>query len=238
MLSDRRLYFKEGIHFEDMEWTPRVLLQARRVTSVSLMVYDYYVRVGSENSIKVNVRVIAATNHNLEKESLENRFRPDLFYRLNALHIEVPPLRERVNDIEPLINHFIGIFNKKYSRNVACLTKEAIQLLLQYRWPGNVRELRNLIERLFAENQTEVIGLRSLSDWFQERQIAAQYARDKEYHDVIITPNTQPILLGHNSQNNDGCNSVSGIIMPSRGKNISKKALESFCKDFTTVARR
>ena len=182
-------------------------------------------RVGSENSIKVNVRVIAATNHNLEKESLENRFRPDLFYRLNALHIEVPPLRERVNDIEPLINHFIGIFNKKYSRNVACLTKEAIQLLLQYRWPGNVRELRNLIERLFAENQTEVIGLRSLSDWFQERQIAAQYARDKEYHDVIITPNTQPILLGHNSQNNDGCNSVSGIIMPSRGKNISKKAM-------------
>ena len=175
-------------------------------------------RVGSENPIKVDVRVIAATNHNLEKESLSGTFRSDLFYRLSALHIQVPPLRERVEDIEPLINHFIGLLNIKYGRNVACLTKEAIHLLSQYRWPGNVRELRNLIERLFAENQTDVIGLRSLTDWFQERQIAAQYAMDQEYREVIVPPNRQAILLGNNNQNN-------GILMPSKGKNITKKKL-------------
>ncbi len=180
-------------------------------------------RVGAENPIKVDVRVIAATNHNLEKESLSGNFRSDLFYRLSALHVHVPPLRERIEDIEPLIQHFIGLLNKKYGRNVACLTKEAIHLLSQYRWPGNVRELRNLIERLFAENQTDVIGLRSLTDWFQERQIAAQYAMDQEYHDVIIPPNRQPILLGHNSQASNNGNGV--IAMPSKGKNITEKKL-------------
>lgn len=180
-------------------------------------------RVGSETSIKVDVRVIAATNHNLEKEALSGTFRSDLFYRLSALQINVPPLRERAEDIEPLIQHFIGLLNKKYDRNVACLTKEAIHLLSQYQWPGNVRELRNLIERLFAENQTDVIGLRSLADWFQERRIAAQYAMDKEYHDVIITPNRQPILLGHGEQEEKDSNK--GVLMPSRGKNITKKAL-------------
>ncbi len=179
-------------------------------------------RVGAETPIKVDVRVIAATNHNLEKESLTGNFRSDLFYRLSALHIHVPPLRERIEDIEPLIQHFIELLNKKYGRNVACLTKEAIHLLSQYRWPGNVRELRNLIERLFAENQTDVIGLRSLSDWFQERQIAAQYAMDQEYHDVIIPPNRQPILLGHNHQlpNRNGI-----VSLPSKGKNITQKKL-------------
>lgn len=180
-------------------------------------------RVGSETPIKLNVRVIAATNHNLEKESLAGIFRPDLFYRLSALHIHVAPLRERLDDIEPLINHFIKLLNEKYNRNVACLTKEAVQLLTQYRWPGNVRELRNLIERLFAENQTNVIGLRSLADWFQERQIAAKYAMDQEYHDVIIPPNRQPILLGHNTDTAQ--TSSAPAFVQNRGRHLTKKVL-------------
>lgn len=186
-------------------------------------------RVGSETPIKLDVRVIAATNHNLEKESIEGRFRSDLFYRLSALHIHVAPLRERLEDIEPLINHFIRILNKKYNRNVACLTKDAVQLLTQYRWPGNVRELRNLIERLFAENQTEVIGLRSLADWFQERQNAAKYAISQEYHDVIIPPNRQPILLGHNTETSSNVPQPT-IFMQSRGKHLTPKALSEAFK--------
>lgn len=178
-------------------------------------------RVGSEFPIKVDVRVIAATNHNLEKESIKGTFRPDLFYRLNALHINVAPLRERVDDIEPLINHFIKLFNEKYGRNVACLTPDAIHLLQQYRWPGNVRELRNLIERLFAENQTDLIGIRSLADWFKERQIAAQYAMDKEYRDVIVTPNRQPILLGNNSAAKDDITQLTN----NNGRKLNKKAM-------------
>ena len=165
---------------------------------------------------------ILCLRFNLEKESLTGNFRSDLFYRLSALHIQVPPLRERIEDIEPLIQHFIGLLNKKYGRNVACLTKDAIHLLSQYRWPGNVRELRNLIERLFAENQTDVIGLRSLTDWFQERQIAAQYAMDQEYHDVIIPPNRQPILLGHNNKTSGTPNVVP---LHTKSKNITKKKI-------------
>lgn len=153
-------------------------------------------RVGSETPVKIDVRVIAATNHNLEKSSQDKTFRTDLYYRINALQIVVPPLRQRANDIELLIQHFIKGLNKKYDRTVSCLTREAIQLLRQYQWPGNVRELRNLMERLFAENQTDVIGLRSLREWYEERMNAAQYAPDKGYSDVTILPWQQPIRLG------------------------------------------
>ena len=153
-------------------------------------------RVGSETPIKIDVRVIAATNHNLEKSSQNNSFRADLYYRINALQIIVPPLRQRPEDIELLIQHFIKNLNKKYARNVSCLTREAIQLLRQYQWPGNVRELRNLLERLFAENQTDVIGLRSLREWYEERMNAAQYAPGKDYSEVTILPWQQPIRLG------------------------------------------
>ncbi|EKD84337.1 MAG: hypothetical protein ACD_39C00098G0002 [uncultured bacterium] len=153
-------------------------------------------RVGSETPIKIDVRVIAATNHNLEKSSQNNSFRADLYYRINALQIIVPPLRQRQDDIELLIQHFIKSLNKKYDRTVSCLTREAIQLLKQYQWPGNVRELRNLMERLFAENQADVIGLRSLREWYEERMNAAQYAPGKDYSDVTILPWQQPIRLG------------------------------------------
>ncbi|HAE38782.1 MAG TPA: sigma-54-dependent Fis family transcriptional regulator, partial [Candidatus Riflebacteria bacterium] len=153
-------------------------------------------KVGSETPIKIDVRVIAATNHNLEKSSQSSGFRADLYYRINALQIIVPPLRQRADDIELLIQHFIKNLNRKYNRSVSCLTREAVQLLKQYQWPGNVRELRNLMERLFAENQTDVIGLRSLREWYEERMNAAQYAPGKNYSDVTILPWQQPIRLG------------------------------------------
>ncbi len=153
-------------------------------------------RVGSETPVKIDVRVIAATNHNLEKSSQNKNFRIDLYYRINALQITVPPLRERPDDIELLIQHFIKNLNKKYDRQISCLTRESIQLLKQYQWPGNIRELRNLMERLFAENQTDVIGLRSLREWYEERMNAAQYAPEKGYGDVTILPWQQPIRLG------------------------------------------
>ncbi len=153
-------------------------------------------RVGSETPVKVDVRIIAATNRNLEKASMENSFRPDLFYRINALQIRIPPLRQRTTDIELLIQFFIRHFNRKYGRQVVCLTREALQLLQQYQWPGNVRELRNLMERLFAENQTEVIGLRALKEWYEERMNAARYAGTSAYTEVAIPPDRHAIALG------------------------------------------
>lgn len=161
-------------------------------------------KVGSERSVKVDVRLVAATNHDLERGSLENKFRADLYYRINALQIHLPALRERPEDIEPLIKHFIEVLNQKYQRNVVCLTREAIGLLKQYQWPGNVRELRNLMERLFAENQTEVIGLRALKEWYEERNAFSRqssYERHK-FDEVTILPYREPIPLGMNGNNN------------------------------------
>ncbi|MBC8412834.1 sigma 54-interacting transcriptional regulator, partial [bacterium] len=104
-------------------------------------------RVGSENTIKVDVRIITATSRNLEDLAARGKFREDLYYRLNVIPIFLPPLRERGEDIPVLIEFFLDKFNKENNRMVS-LDKYALQVLLSYNWPGNVRELENTIERL------------------------------------------------------------------------------------------
>jgi two-component system response regulator AtoC len=112
-------------------------------------------RLGGTTDIKVNVRVIAATNQDLEKTVRDGKFREDLYYRLNVMRIEMPPLRDRGRDIILLAEHYIRTFSTEFRRPVRRLTKAAEQALLDYSWPGNVRELRNLMERavLLAESE-------------------------------------------------------------------------------------
>jgi DNA-binding NtrC family response regulator len=104
-------------------------------------------RVGGSGDIEVDVRVIAATNRNLEDLVREGKFRDDLYYRLNVLRIELPPLRARAEDIPLLAQHFVEDFSREFKRPVRGLSQEAIDALSSYAWPGNVRELRNMIER-------------------------------------------------------------------------------------------
>ena len=127
-------------------------------------------RVGSEKPIRVDVRVIAATNVPLERAVQQGRFRADLYHRLAVLRIHLPALRQRHEDIPLLVDHFLGVFRRKYGRKVLRLTNEATALLQAYLWPGNVRELRNVLERVFIESSTEVIGARAFKEWVQERQ--------------------------------------------------------------------
>ena len=108
--------------------------------------------VGAGESRKVDVRVVAATNRNLEDEVERGNFREDLFYRLNVVPFYVPPLRERMEDIPLLVDHFLGHFTRAYGRKAKELAPEAYQLLCDYHWPGNVRELRNLMERIVIMN--------------------------------------------------------------------------------------
>ncbi len=103
--------------------------------------------VGAVKTVKVDVRVIAATHKNLEKEVAESRFREDLFYRLNVVPIHVPPLRDRSDDIPLLVDHFLNKFAEIQGKRVH-VDQEILDLFIGYRWPGNVRELENLIERL------------------------------------------------------------------------------------------
>lgn len=108
--------------------------------------------VGAAESIQVDVRVVASTNKNLEEEIERGNFREDLFYRLNVIPFHVPPLRERVEDIRLLADHFLKEFARRYGRKPKELTDEALRVFEDYPWPGNVRELRNLMERIVIMN--------------------------------------------------------------------------------------
>jgi two-component system response regulator AtoC len=104
-------------------------------------------RVGGLHDIKVNVRVIAATNRNLEEEVRAGRFRQDLFYRLNVLPISLPPLRHHLEDVPALVAFYLDGFNREFRKNVKGASPAAMKLLQSYGWPGNIRELRNAVER-------------------------------------------------------------------------------------------
>ncbi len=115
-------------------------------------------RVGGQQTIKVDVRVIAATNKNLIEAIKNNQFREDLYYRLNVVPIIVPPLRERREDIAPLLKHYFDVFARDQGKEPKKLSEDARQILAHYNWPGNVRELRNLVERLTIMTRNQEIG--------------------------------------------------------------------------------
>ena len=119
-------------------------------------------RVGSNRQIKLDVRVISATNVNLEEEVKRGNFREDLYYRLNVIPVLIPPLRERIQDILPLSSHFLEKNCRAMQRPIMHLDKEALEALEAYSWNGNVRELENVIERIVALTESSVITLRDL----------------------------------------------------------------------------
>jgi two-component system response regulator AtoC len=120
--------------------------------------------LGSAEAIKVDVRIIAATAANLAEAVQEGTFRDDLFYRINVLHIEVPPLRDRKEDIPLLVNHFMEKFDKHLKKEITEIQPEALRALMAYPWPGNVRELENVIERTMVLTERSHIHVSELPD--------------------------------------------------------------------------
>jgi len=118
--------------------------------------------VGSNREVEVNVRIVAATNRNLEKMIQESKFREDLFYRLNVLPIHLPSLKERKNDIDILAKHFIEKFNHTHNKKIIGLSKESLEILKAHDWPGNIRELENVIEHAFVIEGSNNINVDSL----------------------------------------------------------------------------
>jgi two-component system response regulator AtoC len=119
-------------------------------------------RLGGLKDIQLDLRVVAATNKNLREAVQENAFRQDLYFRLNVIHITIPPLRIRPDDIMPLATFFIDLYNRKFKRQIKALSEEAKQMLLHHDWAGNVRELRNAIERAMILEESELIRPGSL----------------------------------------------------------------------------
>ena len=124
-------------------------------------------RVGGTQQIDLDVRVIAATNKNLEEMIQNGTFREDLYYRLNVVSLNIPPLRERNEDIVPLINHFLAVINQKYQTSKSFLY-DTIDAFENYSWPGNVRELENVLENLVITTPEDVIALKNLPQKFQD----------------------------------------------------------------------
>lgn len=150
-------------------------------------------RVGGTEPLRVDVRIIAATNRNLEEGVKEGRFRMDLYYRLNVVPILLPPLRERKEDLPVLVQHFVERFSKETKKHFTETTQEALEKLLAYEWPGNVRELANTIERALVLGQAPKIQLRDLTPGI----IGAEGKASPEnfsYHEAIDSYRREVIL--------------------------------------------
>jgi DNA-binding NtrC family response regulator len=119
-------------------------------------------RVGGQEPIDVDTRLIAATNRDLKKMVAEGKFREDLYYRLYVVVIQLPALRERKSDISLLLKHYLDVFNQENGRSIEGFSPDALDFLMAYRWPGNVRELRNVVEQMVVLSRSQRIGVRDL----------------------------------------------------------------------------
>jgi DNA-binding NtrC family response regulator len=159
------------------------LSNALQVKLLRVLQERQFRRVGGRQFFSVDVRIIAATNRNIEKEVREGRFREDLFYRLNTITLHLPPLRERREDIPLLTTHFIQKFARFAPREVKGITPEALDVLAAYPWPGNIRELSNIIERATTLCRSEYIDVCDLPDELvQKEKICVRLSSDSTYH--------------------------------------------------------
>ena len=141
-----------GTLFLDEVGDMPLMIQAKLLRFIQFKTYE---PVGSTEQLHSDVRIVAATNKNLLKLVKENKFREDLYYRLNVIPIELPPLRERKEDIILLTNHFIAFFNKKYNKNICSISDDLKDAILNCNWFGNIRELQNVIERAVVLSKTD-----------------------------------------------------------------------------------
>ena len=144
-------------------------------------------RVGGEVTIKVNVRIIAATNQNLEFMVAQNEFREDLYYRLNVIPLLLPPLRERKEDIPLLVEHFMSKVSAELSRKIKGIKREALDVLMTYRWPGNVRELENIIERIVILTEGDYIEVHHLPSYLKDDVLTKKQESSGFLGDVILS---------------------------------------------------
>jgi len=162
-----------------------------------------FYHLGSTKPVKVDVRIITATNVPLEEAVQKNLFREDLFYRLNVVKLRLPPLRERRNDIPLLVNHFLEYYAKKHNKNIKGVSDKTLALLVNYHWPGNVRELENVIERAVILTTTDTIDEHLLPDKIDKADITPSETEIMNYEKAkeIFERNYLTNLLRHTKGN-------------------------------------
>jgi DNA-binding NtrC family response regulator len=183
--------------------------------------------VGDTRVITVDVRIIAATNADLMQRVKEGRFREDLFYRLNVIEIGMPALRERRDDIQVIIKHYLDIFSKEAGKSIRDIDYEAMQALLAYDWPGNIRELRNTIERATVLTDGDVVTIHDLPDKFRTLDVegvstsSLRQALDTFERDYIKRS------LGENKGNKETTANKLGIDLATLYRKLKKLRIES-----------
>ncbi|MDP7034121.1 MAG: sigma-54 dependent transcriptional regulator [Planctomycetota bacterium] len=151
-------------------------------------------RVGGEKTIKADVRILAATNVSLDQLSGGEGFRQDLFYRLAEVIIEIPPLRERKEDIELLVNHFVQVFNEELGTSVQGMSDATMSYMYRYEWPGNLRELRNVIRRGMIHSNRELIWLEDLQFAPKLGEVFEEETEESLLLEVVVRNHIQKVL--------------------------------------------
>ena len=191
--------------------------------------------VGSTKPVEVNVRIITATNRNLERAIRDGAFREDLFYRLNVIPIDIPPLRERDDDLPLLVQHFLDRMNSEKARKVKGVSAAALERMLEHDWPGNVRELENLIERMVVLRGEGVLDVADLPAQFRRGAATSDATVPNlgpggvEFNDVIDRVETKLILqaLDRAGWNKNQAARLLGLNRTTLIEKIKKKGLES-----------
>ncbi|MCX7738150.1 MAG: sigma 54-interacting transcriptional regulator [Hydrogenothermaceae bacterium] len=165
----------EGTFFLDEISEMPLFMQAKLVRV--LQEREFY-RIGGKTPIRMRCRIISATNRNLEKMVENREFREDLFYRINVIHIKLPPLRERKEDIPLLTKKFLEKFSKLNDKTIVGVEEDAMELFMDYDWPGNVRQLENVIERVVALCQSEFIKVEHLPKRIKEHSYKTAHSLD------------------------------------------------------------
>ena len=183
---------KGTIFLDEIDALPPYL----QVKLLRVLQQKVFERVGDGRTVQVDVRIIAATNRDLTEEIRKGNFREDLYYRLNVISIDIPPLRDRKGDIPTLVKHFLQFFSSKNKRNIKGISSAAMKLILDYGWPGNVRELENVLERAVVLASQEVLDVDVFPDYLHRKSEALAVAAGGEglsLKDVLKEPEKQII---------------------------------------------
>jgi len=223
---------------------------AMQVKLLRVLQEKKFTPVGANREVEANVRIIAATNRNLEEMIKERQFREDLFYRLNILPIFLPPLRDRIEDIPALVNHFIKKFNKAHNRSLTSIAPSALEALKRHAWPGNIRELENVIEHAFVLENDSVIQGSSLPSQISglTPQKTASSGVSSTIDPILTDSNGVPVEMGMDFQIQKETFEKEFIIkalkanngrinMTARNTNIPKKTLLRKIEKYGIVAR-
>ena len=204
-------------------WSNLFILFPVQIKILRVLQEKAFERVGGTETISVDVRIIAATNRNLEEEVKKGNFREDLYYRLNVIHIHVPPLRDRKDDIPLLIAHFLEEFSRENAKDIKSIDARAKSAMYNYNWPGNIRELRNCIESAVVMCSGDEIKLEDLpptvSNAGEEKSISIPASATLDEAEKIIIMQT----LAANKNNKSKTAELLGI-----GRKTLHRKLEEY----------